>query len=67
MRDPRLWIGGTVIGLSLFTFALIRPDDGTVPFFVLLALAAVGYFATLHQVAKGLRPSRRALISAACP
>jgi hypothetical protein len=58
-----LWVGGAVIGLALLTFGLIGPDDGTVPFFVLLALATVGYFATLHQVANGLRPSGRTLIA----
>ena len=61
----RIWAGGAIIGLALLTFGLIRPDDGTVPFFVLLALAAVGYFATLYQVANGLRPSGRALIACA--
>ena len=61
----RNWVGGAIIGLALLTFGLIQPDDGTVPFFVLLALAAVGYFATLHQVANGLRPSGRALIACA--
>jgi alpha-1,6-mannosyltransferase len=44
---------------------LVRPDDGSTPFFVLLALAAVGYLATLHQVANGLWPSGRALIACA--
>ena len=43
-------------------FSLVRPDDGSPRFFVLLALAAVGYLATLRQVANGLRPSGRALI-----
>jgi hypothetical protein len=47
----------------LLTFGLVRPNNGSVPFFVLLALAAVGYLATLHQVANGLRPSGRALIA----
>ncbi len=61
----RIWAGGAIIGLALLSFGVIRPDDGTVPFFGLLALAAVGYFATLHQVANGLRPSRRALIACA--
>jgi hypothetical protein len=51
--------------LGLLAFGLARPDDGSVPFFVLLALAAVGYLATLHQVANGLRPSGRALIACA--
>jgi alpha-1,6-mannosyltransferase len=58
----RFWAGGAVVGLALLTFGLVRPDDGTVPFWVLLALAAVGYLATLHQVAGGLWLSRRALI-----
>lgn len=61
----RLWAGGAIVGLALLTFGLIRPDDGTVPFFVLLALAAVGYFAALHQISNGLRPSGRALIACA--
>ena len=61
----RLWAGGAIIGLALLTFGLIRPDDGTLPFFVLLALAAVGYFAALHQISSGLRPSGRALIACA--
>src|SRR5262249_22111639 len=60
-----LWLGGAVTGLPLLGFGLIAPDEGTVPFFVLLALAAAGYFATLRQVANGLRPSRRALIACA--
>ncbi len=61
----RTFKGGAMIGLALLTFGLFRPDDGTVPFFVLLAIAAVGYFATLHQVANGLRPSGRTLIACA--
>src|SRR5258708_27277997 len=61
----RIWAGGAIIGLALLTFGLIRPDEGTVPFFVLLALAAVGYLATLHQLANGLRPSARALSACA--
>jgi len=60
-----IWAGGAVIGLALLSFGLVRPNDGSVPFFVLLALAALGYLATLHQVAKGLRPSGRALIACA--
>jgi hypothetical protein len=56
------WAGGALLGLALLTFSLVRPDDGSVPFFVLLALAAVGYLATLHQVANGLWPSGRTLI-----
>src|SRR5215470_17257495 len=57
--------GGALVGLSLLSYGLIRPDEGTVPFFVLLALAAVGYFVALHQVASGLRLSGRALIACA--
>jgi len=60
-----LWAGGAVVGLALFTFGAIVPAEGTVPFFVLLSLAAVGYFATLHQVANGLRPSGRTLVACA--
>jgi hypothetical protein len=59
------WAGGALLGLALLTFSLVRPDDGSVPFFVLLALAAVGYLATLHQVANGLWPSGRTLIACA--
>jgi hypothetical protein len=72
MSDPNpmrpgcwLWAGGAVVGLALLAFGSIRPDDGTVLFFLLLALAAVGYFAALYQVAKGLRPTARALIACA--
>jgi alpha-1,6-mannosyltransferase len=64
-RSYGLWAGGAMVGLSLLAFGLIRPEDGTIPFFVLLALAEVGYFATLRQVAGGLRPSGRALIACA--
>src|SRR5262249_62399471 len=60
-----IWAGGAIIGLALLTFGLVRPNDGPVPFFVLLGLAAVGYLATLQQVANGLRPSGRALIACA--
>src|SRR5215472_12272291 len=60
-----IWAGGAIIGLALLTFGLVRPNDGSVPFFVLLALAAVGYLATLQQVANGRRPSGRALIACA--
>src|SRR5499427_8741598 len=60
-----IWAGGAIIGLALLTFGLVRPNEGSVPFFVLLALAAVGYLATLYQVANGLRPSGRALIACA--
>ena len=41
------------------------PDEGSVPFFALLALATAGYFVTLRQVANGLRPSGRALLACA--
>src|SRR5215468_12719898 len=58
-----IWAGGAIIGLALLTFGLVRPNEGSVPFFVLLALAAVGYLATLYQVANGMRPSGRALIA----
>ncbi len=58
-----MWVSGAIIGLALLAFGLVRPDDGTVPFFVLLALSAVGYLAALHQVANGLWPSSRALIA----
>jgi len=61
----RFWAGGAIVGLALLTFGLVRPNDGSVPFFVLLGLAAVGYLATLRQVANGLRPSGRALIACA--
>ncbi|MCA1828509.1 MAG: hypothetical protein ABR567_21650 [Myxococcales bacterium] len=60
-----LWASGTVIALAFVIFGLIVPDEGSVPFFVLLALASAGYFAALRQVANGLRPSRRALIACA--
>jgi hypothetical protein len=64
MRGGRgLWVGGAVVGVSLLALGLIRPDEGTAPFFGLLALAAVAYFATLRQVANGMRPSGRALIA----
>ena len=61
----RNWAGGAIIGPALLTFGTVRPNDGSVPFFVLLALAAVGYLATLYQVANGLRPSGHALIACA--
>jgi len=57
----RAWAGAALVALPLLLFGLIRPEDGSVPFFVLLALAAVGYLATLHQILNGLRPSGRAL------
>ena len=60
-----MWASGVTIGAALLTFGLIRPDDGSVSFFVLLALAAGGYLATLHQIASGLRPSNRTLVACA--
>ncbi|HYV68100.1 MAG TPA: hypothetical protein VE964_17795, partial [Myxococcales bacterium] len=60
-----IWAGGTLAGLAFLTFGVLRPADGTVPFFILLAVAAAGYFAALHQVAKGVRPSGRAVIACA--
>ena len=60
-----IWVSGAIIGPALLTFGLLRPDDGSVPFFVLLALAAVGYLAALHLVANGVRPSARMLIACA--
>lgn len=60
-----LWAGAAMVVPALLAFGLINPGDGTSPFFVLLALAAAGYFAALAQIAKGLRPSRRALIACA--
>jgi hypothetical protein len=60
-----MWASVAIIAPALLTFGLLRPDDGSVPFFVLLALAAVGYLAALHQVATGLRPSGRTLIACA--
>ena len=59
------WAGAALVRPGAPAFGLLRPDDGSVPFFVLLALAAVGYLATLYQVAKGLRPSGPALIACA--
>src|SRR5262249_31654612 len=55
----RFWIGGAVVGLALLAFGLVRPENGSDPFFVLLALAGVGYLATVTLVANGLRPSGR--------
>jgi hypothetical protein len=57
----RAWAGAALVGLPLLLFGLLRPDDGSVSFFVLLGLAAVGYLETLHQISNGLRLSRRAL------
>src|ERR1700751_2358461 len=61
----RLWIPGSLVGLALLTFGLLRPEDGSVRFFVLLGLAGLGYLLALHQVALGLRPSGRALLACA--
>src|SRR5215472_13538992 len=61
----RLWTSGAIVGLSLLTFGLLRPDDGSVRFFVLLGIAAAGYLLALHHVARGLRPSRHALLACA--
>ena len=60
-----IWAGGAFVGPALLAFGLIRPDDGSVSFFVLLGLAALGYLVTLFQVAGGLRPSGRTLIACA--
>jgi len=65
LRGPdraRAWAGGTIVASALLAFGLLRPADGSPTFFVLLALAAVGYLATLYRVANGLRPSPRALL-----
>src|SRR5215472_14723161 len=61
----RLWTSGAIVGLSLLTFGLLRPEDGSVRFFVLLGLAAAGYLLALHHVAHGVRPSGRALLACA--
>lgn len=61
----RLWIGGAVVGLALLAFGLVRPENGSDFFFVLLALAGVGYLATVTLVANGLRPSGRTLLACA--
>jgi hypothetical protein len=58
----RAWAGGAVLVPALLAFGILRPDDGSVPFFVLLGLASVGYLATLFQIANGLRPSGRGLV-----
>lgn len=60
-----MWVSGAIIGSALLTFGLVRPDDGSAPFFVLLTLAAVGYLAALRQLTNGLRPSARTLIACA--
>ncbi|HZJ53333.1 MAG TPA: hypothetical protein VFD38_04280, partial [Myxococcaceae bacterium] len=59
------WVGGALVGPALLLFGLLRPDDGSARFFILLGIATVGYLATLHQVASGLRPSGRALSACA--
>ena len=61
----RLWTAGAIVAVSLLSFGLIRPADGSVVFFVLLGLASAGYLLALHQVAQGLRPSGRALLACA--
>jgi hypothetical protein len=61
----RLWVGGAVVGLALLTFGLVRPENGSDAFFLLLALAGVGYLATIFLIANGLRPSRRTLLACA--
>jgi len=61
----RLWASGAIVGPPLLIFGLLRPDDGSVSFFVLLGVAAIGYLLALHQVAHGLRPSGRALLACA--
>ena len=61
----RAWAGGALVTAALLAFGLVRPDDGSVRFFVLLGLAAIGYLATLHQISKGLRPSGTALVACA--
>jgi len=61
----RLGVCGAIVGAALLVFGLARPDDGSVPFFVLLGLAALGYLLALHQVARGLHPSGRALLACA--
>lgn len=61
----RLWIGGAVVGLALLVFGLVRPENGSDLFFALLALAGVGYLATVTLVANGLRPSGRTLLACA--
>ena len=61
----RLWIPGAIVGLSLLTFGLQRPEDGSLRFFVLLGVAAAGYLLALHPVARGFRPSGRALLACA--
>jgi hypothetical protein len=61
----RLWVGGAVVGLALLAFGMLGPENGSVTFFVLLALAGAGYLATISLVANGLRPSGRTLLACA--
>jgi len=61
----RFGASGAIVALALLTFGLLRPDDGSLPFFLLLGLASVGYLAALYQVAKGVQPSRRTLVACA--
>jgi hypothetical protein len=58
-----LWAGGAVVGSAFLCFGLIVPAEGSATFFVLLALAAAGYFVALRLIANGLRLSGRALIA----
>lgn len=61
----RLWACGAILGPALLIFGLVRPEDGSVPFFILLGVAALGYLLALHQVARGLHPSGRVLVACA--
>jgi hypothetical protein len=61
----RFWIGGAVLGGALLVFGLVRPENGSDAFFLLLSLAAVGYLATISLIANGLRPSGRTLLACA--
>jgi alpha-1,6-mannosyltransferase len=60
-----LWAGGVVILVALLVFGALDPGHGTAPFFLLLGLANAGYLAAMHQIARGLRPSGRTLITCA--
>jgi hypothetical protein len=57
-----LWACGAVAGIAFLCFGFIVPGEGSATFFVLLALAAAGYFAALRLIANGLRLSGSALI-----
>ncbi|HTS81895.1 MAG TPA: hypothetical protein VMH40_14935 [Myxococcaceae bacterium] len=57
-----MWGGGATTLLALLALGLLRPADGSVTFFVLLAVAATGWLVSLYQVANGFRPSGRALL-----